>query len=231
MNQSNLIKKTVEFKDIKEIENNKDKQIKINNEKKDTLNKIKNSININHKPLLIKSKTIAKIKLNYMKGNNSFNTHLVRFNLNENNEFKKLNSHETNKSLNIRKKIREPKIEELYKFAQKNFTKLRNKNVREKVEKYLEHKKNIYNNKKIGNYYHYLKNLSDKLNHFDIKESMRRVYNLTGRKMVEERRNKIELVENLENEIKDKEKELIYSILIKRVKKNVSSNRLSEDKK
>ena len=43
-----------------------------------------------------------------------------------------------------------------------------------------------------------------------------------GQKMIEEKRSKIDEVGELEEKIKNKENELLYSLLLKKAKKNIS---------
>ena len=51
---------------------------------------------------------------------------------------------------------------------------------------------------------------------------MKKTYSIMGQKMIEEKRSKIDEVGELEEKIKNKENELLYSLLLKKAKKNIS---------
>jgi len=223
LNQSDIFPK-IKNKIIYKIEKTPKNE---NNNESDSENKINNNINnkivSNKKYRLIKSKTTDNIfkNVNLLLKKKFCSTPTLQslyLNLKSNIEQDKQNDEKN--FFYIKKK--EPKTEDLYKFAKKNIGKLRKKDIRESFEKILKHKKKFYNQNNNENYFQYLKKLSKKIIKFDIKESMKKTYNIMGQKMIEEKRSKIDEVGELEEKIKNKENELLYSLLLKKAKKNIS---------
>ena len=198
-----------------------------NNNESDIENKINNNINneivSNKKYRLIKSKTTDNIFKNvnlFLKKKFCSTPTLQSLYLNLKSNIEQDKQNEEKNFFYIKKK--EPKTEDLYKFAKKNIGKLRKKDIRESFEKILKHKKKFYNQNSNEDYFQYLKMLSKKIIKFDIKESMKKTYSIMGQKMIEEKRSKIDEVGELEEKIKNKENELLYSLLLKKAKKNIS---------
>ena len=198
---------------INKIDNNTNKLPR--NKRRNSVINLNKKIVINRNINLIKSKTINNLS-------KQFND------LSQNN----ISIYPSRNELeNLRQENGEPKTEYIYKIAKENVTNYGNKKVIEKIENFLEHKNNIYKykNNNRGNYFKYLKNLSNKISQYDIKDRMKKTYNVMGQRMLDDERSKIKEISNLEDSILKKGKELLYSLLLKKSKVNSSQDEEKED--
>ena len=205
------------------------KFIKLKSKNINNISKYKENFNFrnsNLKSRLFKSKTMTDIKnfdeiYKYIIKNNYSKTGSVK----DINSKKKINQDILNND--------NPKTEDIYKFTKNNMGKLGKMKIIKNIEKFLENKKSIYENKNIKksnkkDYFQYLMNLSNNIMKYKASEDMEKNCNITGREINEEKHNKII---NLEEDLKKKGKELLVSLFLNS-KKDLNSldDNINKDK-
>lgn len=236
----NIFQKKITQNNLKNQNNNNNNSNNVTNINKISINQRRNSlINLKSSIILKSRSTLSKGTkiINFDKSNNFLkeekNSNTLSpqsLNITPNQKYKKYNklksayiddsnSKTTNKDL-----LHINNIEDLYKFAKDNINDLAKEKIREKVEKIFKSKKILFEkkNENNNNYINYLKNLSYKINQYDIRKSMRKAYNIMGQKMMEQKRSKIKEVSDLEDKIQNKGKELLFSLVLKNFKANIS---------
>ena len=236
----NIFQKKIIQNHLKNQNNNNNNSNNVTNINKISINQRRNSlINLKSSIILKSRSTLSKGTkiINFDKSNNFLkeekNSNTLSpqsLNITPNQKYKKYNklksayiddsnSKTTNKDL-----LHINNIEDLYKFAKDNINDLAKEKIWEKVEKIFKSKKILFEkkNENNNNYINYLKNLSYKINQYDIRKSMRKAYNIMGQKMMEQKRSKIKEVSDLEDKIQNKGKELLFSLVLKNFKANIS---------